>query len=92
MGNNSGPLWDYKLGNDPVDPRKLMGTWDTTGGNPATIVHTYNAWSPSSVFSWVVIPSTATPGAYSFCTAQNGAEHVRAFVITSSSGCSGVYP
>jgi hypothetical protein len=28
-----GPLWDLKLGNDPVDPAEKVGDWSRIGGN-----------------------------------------------------------
>ena len=83
QGANNGPLVDYKLGDGhPIDPRKQVGTWDTVGGSPARIQHAYTG---GPTFQWTVHNNTTH---YSFCTAQNGAEHVRATVKAGTNvGC-----
>lgn len=43
----------YKLGvsvNDPVDPRKKVGTWVDNGDG--TVTYTYDAWSPGEIYTW----------------------------------------
>lgn len=92
FGSNSGNLFDFKKGSNPIDPRKLVGSWSTAGGNPATITHLYGALS----FTWQVfgnLPNVAGTTTYSFCT-TGGVEHVRAHVrpINVSVGCNGIYP
>lgn len=90
-------LYDYKQGpGNAVDPRERVGRWTTTASGsrttPDTITHAY---SPTLVFTWAVfgpVPNVPGTSVYSFCTAPAGAEHVRAYVITSSSGCGGNYP
>lgn len=84
FGANNGALWDYKLGNgDAVDPRKQVGTWDAVGGNPQRIQHSYTG---GPTYLWTVHNNGTH---YSFCTAQNGAEHVRARVKAGTNvGCS----
>jgi hypothetical protein len=89
FGSNNGALWDYKLGTShPVDPRKQVGTWDAIGGSPQRIQHAYTG---GPTFLWTVHDNGTH---ISFCTAQNGAEHVRAKVKTGTNvGCAaGDYP
>lgn len=83
----NGDLFDFKLGpGHPVDPREKVGTWSVGQGliAPQGIVHSYS----SIAFSWSVFgPATNVPGTsvYSFCSGT--AEHVRAHVIPTGSGC-----
>jgi hypothetical protein len=86
----NGDLFDYKLGpGHPVDPREKVGTWSVTqggglGGGAAGVRHTYAAVQ----FNWKMFgPAVNVPGTsvYSFCNGT--AEHVRATVIASGSGC-----
>lgn len=83
----NGDLFDYKLGpGHPVDPREKVGTWSLRSAflGPQGVSHKY----ASATFNWAVFgPAVNTPGVsvYSFCS--GAAEHVRAFVIPTGSGC-----
>jgi hypothetical protein len=63
-GSGSGPLVDWKKGNDPVDPTKQIGTWAISGSGPSTIV-TYS-YTGGSSFSFTVWRQTT--GTLDFCT------------------------
>ena len=83
----NGDLFDYKRGpGHPVDPRGKVGTWSVAQGlvGAQGVTHRYTGIQ----FTWTVFgPATNVPGTsvYSFCSGN--AEHVRAFVIPSGSGC-----
>lgn len=48
---SGGQLWDYKLGSNPMDPTKQVGTWSIVGtGSNATLRHTYGGTS----YDWAV--------------------------------------
>ena len=89
----SGALFDYKRGPaHPVDPREKVGTWFVGGSRTApTVTHAYG---PNTAYSWRIFgQATNTPGAvYSFCNPTSAVQQVRAFVITSTTGCNGVFP
>lgn len=92
-GAVNGDLFDYKLGpGHAIDPRKKVGVWFISRtASPQSLVHDYGA---AFQYQWLVYgPTSNSPGVsvYSFCTAA-GAEHVRAHVRTSSTGCGGSYP
>jgi len=87
-------LFDYKLGpGHPVDPRKKVGTWIVTESRVGGVItHTYG---PGAAFTWRVFgPAVNVPGTsvYSFCPQEVPAEVVRAYVLTSNSGCAGNVP
>lgn len=68
----TGNIIDYKKGpNDPVDPSKLIGTYNittTTGrGAHAIIVYTYTGSSPTSFTYTVWGPEPASTNLYDFC-------------------------
>lgn len=82
----SGQLWDYKQGNGhPIDPRKQVGTWtafNPPGNAPPRIRHVY---AGGLTFEWTVHNNN---GVISFCTGQNGQEHVRAKIRAGTNvGC-----
>ena len=83
----NGDLFDYKRGpGHPVDPREKVGTWSVAQGfvGARGVSHRYAAIQ----FIWTVFgPATNVPGTsvYSFCS--GAAEHVRATVIATGSGC-----
>ena len=83
----NGDLFDYKRGpGHPVDPREKVGTWSVAQGLAGArgVSHRYAAIQ----FTWTVFgPATNVPGTsvYSFCNGT--AEHVRATVIATGSGC-----
>lgn len=83
----NGDLFDYKRGpGHPVDPREKVGTWSVGQGFAGVpgIVHSY----ASVAFNWAVFgPATNVAGTsvYSFCS--GAAEHVRAVVVATGSGC-----
>ena len=90
----NGDLFDYKRGpTHPTDPRTKVGTWNLGGSRLAPSV-TY-AYGPTTAFSWRVFgPTLNVPGSsvYSFCTTTGTAQHVRAYIITSATGCSSFPP
>lgn len=84
----TGDLFDYKRGpGHPVDPREKVGSWSVgpdKAVGAAAVTHKYTG---GTAFTWAVFgPATNAAGAvYSFCSGN--AEHVRAFVIPTGSGC-----
>ena len=82
-----GQLWDYKKGSsDKIDPSKQVGTWTVVQTGGGTVTHSYTG-GPS--YTWTV--HQVSTGVYSFCTASNGSEVVRAFISVGSGPCAG-YP
>jgi hypothetical protein len=80
-----GALFAYRKGpGDPVDPRAQVGTWSVQSGN----VVMYN-YSGGGSYGRTLHNNGSH---YSFCTAANGTELVRAYIVTSSTGCAGNYP
>ena len=88
---SGGALFDYKKGpTDKVDPRVQVGTWNRSGNS---VVYVYNRYTPNVTVNYGGIFQVGTTGnTYSFCTGLNGTEVVRANVITSSTGCGGIFP
>lgn len=89
----NGDLFDYKRGpGHPVDPREKVGTWSVGGSRgPPTVTHAYG---PTTAYAWRIFgPAVNDPGSvYSFCTPTGSVQQVRAFVITSATGCGGTFP
>jgi len=89
----NGDLFDYKLGpGHPVDPREKVGNWFAGGSRTtATVTHAYG---PTTAYAWRIFgPAVNNPGSvYSFCTPTGSVQQVRAFVITSATGCGGTFP
>ena len=86
---STGDLYDYKKGpTDKVDPRTKVGTWARSGN---VVTYTY---SPTKIFDYNVF--LISGNTYSFCTVVKGkgvgTEVVRANIITSSTGCGGIFP
>lgn len=85
----NGDLFDYKRGpGHAVDPREKVGTW-ALGGSAVDVPVVVHRYGPSTVFVWTMFgPAVNTAGSsvYSFCSGN--AEHVRAHVIATGSGCS----
>lgn len=83
----NGDLFDYKLGpGHPVDPREKVGTWSVGQGTFGAqgVTHSYGA----TAFVWAVfgpVPNVPGVSVYSFCNGT--AEHVRATIIATGSGC-----
>jgi hypothetical protein len=84
----NGDLFDFKRGpGHPVDPREKVGTW-ALGGNAADVPTVTHRYGPSTTFTWTVFGpaiNSAGTSVYSFCSGD--AEHVRAHVIPTGSGC-----
>ena len=89
--NSSGALYDYKKGPaDTVDPRVQVGTWNRSGNS---VVYLYNQYTPNVTVTYGGIFRIGTTNTYSFCTGLNGAEVVRANIVTNTNaGCGGTYP
>ena len=78
-------LWDYKLGANPIDPRKQVGTWLIANNQ---ITHSYTG---GSSYTWDVRQNQASRNLFSFC--KGAEEHVRAVILTNrGTGCQGVFP
>lgn len=65
-GSVTGQLWDYKKGNDPVDPTEQVGTWTIQPGSPSVgtlpkVVHSYG----NTTYVYDVKDNGG--GNYSFC-------------------------
>jgi len=86
---SGGALFDYKKGpTDKIDPRVQLGTWDRNGN---TVRYVYDKYTPIVNVTYSGIFQVGTTGnTYSFC--QGVSEIVRANVITSSTGCGGIFP
>ena len=85
----NGDLFDYKRGpGHPVDPREKVGSWSVGSDKAVGAAVVTHRYSGTTAFDWSVFgPAVNTPGTsvYSFCSGT--AEHIRAFVIASGSGC-----
>ncbi len=78
-----GKLWDFKLGDDdPIDPRKQVGTWSITGtGSNTTVTYDYGSGGSYTYSVW-----NNGGGSYSFCS---GGTLEMDFTVTSGTnvGC-----
>ncbi len=89
----NGELWDYKLGNnDPVDPRKQVGTWSATNGANARVSYIYfgSPDTPSGPFQvYLKSGNLGEAGSiYDFCTGSGGAPVVTGTLKGARGGCS----
>jgi hypothetical protein len=84
----NGELWDYKRGpGHPVDPREKVGTWAVNQG-VAGVQGMSHRYGTTLQFNWTVFgPATNVPGTSVYLFCSGAAEHIRATVIATGSGC-----
>ena len=67
IAGTTGPLIEYAKGpNDPIDPRKQVGTWGVTIGRDGSPAVIYNYGSVAPTFVWTLFFQSGS--SYLFCT------------------------